>query len=40
MDKRKTYYLTIDTETANGFDDPIVYDLGCCIHDRKGNVEE
>lgn len=40
MDKRKTYYLTIDTETANGFDDPIVYDLGGCIHDRKGNVEE
>lgn len=40
MDKRKTYYLTIDTETANGLDDPMMYDLGGCIHDRKGNVEE
>lgn len=40
MDKRKNYYLTIDTETANGFDDPIVYDIGGCIHDKKGNVYE
>ena len=40
MDKRKSYYLTIDTETANGLDCPIVYDLGLCVHDKKGNVEE
>ena len=40
MDKRKNYYLTIDTETANTFDDPLVYDLGGCIHDKKGNVYE
>ena len=40
MDKRKTYYLTIDTETANGLDDPMMYDIGGAIHDRKGNVEE
>lgn len=40
MDKRKTYYLTIDTETANTIEDPIMYDLGGAIHDRKGNVEE
>ena len=40
IDKRKNYYLTVDTETANGLDDPIVYDLGGCIHDKKGNVEE
>ena len=40
MDKRKTYYLTIDTETCNDMDNPIVYDIGGCIHDRKGNVEE
>lgn len=40
MDKRKTYYLTIDTETANGLDDPMMYDLGGAIHDRYGNVEE
>ncbi len=40
MDRRKTYYLTIDTETCNDMDNPIVYDIGGCIHDRKGNVEE
>lgn len=39
-DKRKSYYLTIDTETANSFDDPMMYDIGGAIHDRKGNVEE
>lgn len=40
MDKRKTYYLTIDTETANTLEDPMMYDLGGAIHDRHGNVEE
>ena len=40
MDKRKTYYLTIDTETANTLEDPMMYDLGGAIHDRYGNVEE
>ena len=40
MDRRKTYYLTIDTETCNSLDEPIVYDIGGCIHDRRGNVEE
>lgn len=40
MDKRKSYYLTIDTETANTLEDPMMYDLGGAIHDRKGNVEE
>lgn len=40
MDKRKNYYLTIDTETANGLDDPMMYDIGGCIHDRYGHVYE
>ena len=40
MDRRKTYFLTTDTETCNDMDDPIVYDIGGCIHDKKGNVEE
>ena len=40
MDRRKTYYLTIDTETANSLDDPLMYDIGGCIHDRYGRVEE
>ena len=40
IDRRKHYYLTIDTETANGLEDPMMYDLGGAIHDRYGNVEE
>lgn len=40
MDKRKSYYLTIDTETCNDIENPIVYDIGGCIHDKKGNVYE
>lgn len=40
MDKRKSYYLTIDTETANTMEDPMMYDLGGAVHDRLGNVEE
>ena len=39
-DKRKSYYLTIDTETANGLDDPMMYDLGGAIHDKSGRVYE
>ena len=40
MDKRKNYYLTIDTETANSMDEPLVYDRGGCVHDNKGNIYE
>lgn len=40
MDKRKSYYLTIDTETCNDLNCPLVYDIGGCVHDKKGNVEE
>lgn len=40
MDKRKNYYLTLDTETANTLDDPLVYDIGGAIHDKQGNVIE
>jgi len=40
IDKRKSYYLTIDTETANGLDDPMMYDLGGAIHDKQGRVYE
>ena len=40
IDKRKNYYLTIDTETANDLDDALVYDIGGAIHDKKGNVLE
>jgi DNA polymerase III epsilon subunit-like protein len=40
IDKRKNYYLTIDTETANGLDDALVYDIGGAVHDKKGRVYE
>ena len=40
IDKRRNYYLTIDTETANTIEDPMMYDLGGAIHDRNGKVYE
>lgn len=40
MDKRINYYLVLDTETANGLDNPLVYDIGGVITDKRGNVYE
>ena len=40
IDNRKSYYLTIDTETANNLDNPIVFDIGGAMHDKKGKVLE
>ena len=40
FDRRKSYYLTIDTETANNLDNPIIFDIGGAVHDKKGNVLE
>ena len=40
IDRRKNYYIVFDTETANGFDDPMVYDIGGAVIDKKGNVYE
>lgn len=40
IDRRKTYYLTLDTETANNITCPLVFDIGGAIHDKKGNVFE
>ena len=40
IDKRKSYFLTIDTETANNIDNPFVFDIGGAIHDKQGNVME
>lgn len=38
MDKRKNYYLILDTETANGLDYPLCYDIGGAIIDKTGKV--
>ena len=40
IDRRKNYYMVIDTETANGLEKPLVYDVGFQIVDKKGNVYE
>lgn len=34
----KKYFMVLDTETANGLDDPLVYDIGFAIVDKHGNV--
>lgn len=49
IDRRKSYYLVLDTETANGYidennklclDDSLFYDCGFAVIDKKGNVYE
>lgn len=40
MDKRIAYYLILDTETANSLDDPLMYDVGGAIVDKRGTVYE
>ena len=40
MDRRKNYYITIDTETCGNLGEPLVYDIGFTIHDKKGNIYE
>ncbi|MBO7713541.1 MAG: hypothetical protein J6S85_08215 [Methanobrevibacter sp.] len=40
MDKRISYYMVFDTETANTMDDPMMYDIGGAIIDRRGHVYE
>lgn len=40
MDRRKNYYLTLDTETCGSLGSPLVYDIGFTIHDKKGNIYE
>lgn len=40
IDKRISYYMVFDTETANTLDDPFVYDYGCAIVDKRGKVYE
>lgn len=40
MDKRVSYFLVLDTETANSMDDPMMYDIGGAIVDKRGHVYE
>lgn len=36
----KNYFLLVDTETAGGFSQKLVYDIGIMVTDRKGNVQK
>ena len=36
IDKRHAYGIMIDTETANGLDDPLAYDIGWQVIDSHG----
>ena len=38
MSRKKDYYLVLDTETANSVEEPLPYDIGWVICDRKGNI--
>lgn len=40
MDKRIHYYLILDTETTNGLDCPLVYDVGGVVADKQGRIYE
>jgi hypothetical protein len=40
MDKRKTYYLVIDIESANSVDQALTYDIGFAVADKKGHIYE
>lgn len=36
----KKYFLVLDTETCNSVEEPIPYDIGWAICDKKGNIYE
>lgn len=40
IDRRKKYVLVLDIETANKDCDPLAYDIGFAVVDKKGNIYE
>lgn len=38
IDRRKNYFLVLDTETANGLEDALVYDCGYVVTDKAGTI--
>ena len=38
VDRRKKYYLVLDVESANTLQQPLVYDIGYSVVDKKGNI--
>lgn len=40
VDKRKKYLMVLDVETAGSLGNPLIYDMGFAICDKKGEVYE
>lgn len=40
IDRRKKYFIVLDTETTNNLQDNLAYDIGYLVSDKKGNVYE
>ena len=40
MSRQKKYFIVLDTETCNTIEQPLPYDLGWVVCDRKGNIYE
>lgn len=40
IDRRRSYIMVVDVETAGGLDNPLVYDIGYAITDKQGNIYE
>lgn len=40
MSRRKEMFLVIDTETCNTIEQPLPYDIGFAICDKRGNIAE
>ena len=40
IDRRRSYIMVVDVETAGGLDNPLVYDIGYAITDKRGNIYE
>ena len=38
VDKRKHYFIVLDTETANTIEQPLPYDIGWAVCDKHGNI--
>lgn len=38
IDKRRRYYIILDTETANSVEQPLPYDIGWVVCDKHGNI--
>ena len=38
IDRRRTYFIALDTETANSITFPLPYDIGWIVTDKHGNI--